>query len=112
LTGANIGAAATLWRMTDEYTPPDALDELVGQLLDIGGVFSQIIDRMVQFEASGRSTPDAVPVPEMAHTLIRDVVGDLRKEYSKRDLRVAAKIVEQTTDAICNNLFFVGPELN
>jgi hypothetical protein len=101
--------------MTDQansYTPPDALDDLVGQLLDIGGVLSQIIDRMVQFDASGRSAPDAVPVPEMAHALIRDVVGDLRKAYSKRDLRVAAKIVEEATGAICNNLFFVGPELN
>ncbi len=96
----------------DSYKPPDPLDELVEQLLDIGGVLSQIIDRMIQFDASGRSAPDAVPVPEMAHSLIRDVVGDLRKEFSKRDLRVAARIVEQTTGAICNNLFFVGPELN
>jgi hypothetical protein len=84
----------------------------VEQLLEIGGVLLQIIGRMVEFQASGRSGPDAAPIPEMAHALIRDVIGDVRKQHSKRDVRVAARIIEQATDCISENLFFVGPELN
>lgn len=94
----------------DAPHPPDVLDELVDELLDIGGVLSQIITGMVQFEESGHAVGDMVPIPEMAHRLIRDVIGDLRKEYSKRDVRVAAKMVGQATELICGNLFSVSPE--
>jgi hypothetical protein len=96
----------------DSSQSPDVLDELVRELLEIGGVLSQIIRRMVEFDASGRSAPDAVPIPEMAHVLIRDVIGEVRKEYSKRDIRVAARIIGHATEAITENIFFVGPELN
>jgi hypothetical protein len=101
--------------MTDHHhsaKPQDAVDQLVAELLDCGGVLSQIISHMVQFEASGRSAPDAAPIPEVAHSLIRDVLGDLRKRHSKRDIAVAAAIVNEATAAICNDLFAVGPELN
>jgi hypothetical protein len=99
--------------MTDhsQSHPTDELDELVAQLLDIGGVLSQIIADMVEFDASHPSAPKEVPIPEMAHRLIRDVIGDVRKAHSKRDVRVAAKIVNQATEAICHNLFGVNVDL-
>jgi len=92
--------------------PPDALDELVMQLLECGGVLSQIISRMVEFSASGRAAPDAAPIPEIAHSLIRGVLHGLEKRHSKRDITVAAAIVKEATTAMCEDIYFVGPELN
>jgi hypothetical protein len=71
-------------------------------------VLSQIISRMVQFQASGRSAPDAMPIPEAAHSIIRDVLRDVQKRHSKRDVKVAATIVRQATAAMCNDIFFAG----
>jgi hypothetical protein len=67
---------------------------------------------MVRFQASGRSAPDAVPIPEIAHSLIRGVLENVGKRHSKRDIRAAATIVREATDAISNDIFYVGPELN
>lgn len=110
----NVCPLAALGDMTNPHPAPlpDVLDELVEQLLEIGGVLSQIITQMVEFQASGRSAPDSVPIPEMAHRLIHDVIGEIRKQHSKRDVRVAAEIVKEATALICENLFYVGPELN
>lgn len=99
--------------MTDHFEPVgprEPLDELVSELLSVGAVLSQIVARMVRFEAEGRTAPDAAPIPEVARTVLRDVLGDLRKRHSKRDIRVAAAIVAEATEAICNDVFFVEPD--
>jgi hypothetical protein len=89
---------------------PDPLDELVSHLLSCDGALSQIISHMVRFGASGRSAPNAAPIPEAAHSLIRSVIAGMSSQHSKRDIRVAAKIVAQVTDAICEDIFAVDPE--
>jgi hypothetical protein len=96
----------------DSSKPPDPLDHLVTQLLEIGGVLSQMIGHMVRFQASGRSAPDVAPIPEVAHSLIRSVFDDIGKRHSKRDINVAAAIVREATAAISDDIFYVGPELN
>jgi hypothetical protein len=73
-------------------------------------VLSQIISNMVQFDASGRSDPDAVPIPEAAHSLMRSVIEPTAAKHSKRDVRVAAKIVGQATAAMCEDIFTVDPD--
>jgi hypothetical protein len=83
----------------------DALDELVSQLLGCGAVLSQIISHMVRFQAAGRSAPDAAPIPEVAHSLIRDVLGEIGRAHSRRDLRNAAAIVSEATEAIAEEVF-------
>jgi hypothetical protein len=90
----------------------DPLDKLTAQLLECGGVLSQIVGHMVKFEASGHAAPDLAPIPEVARTLIRVVLDELRKRHSRRDILVAAKIVAEATETICENIFFVDPELN
>jgi len=92
--------------------PPDALDEFITQLLECGGVLSQIISSMIEFQSSGRSAPDAAPIPEVAHSLLRDVCGEFNTRFSKRDVKVAARIVREATEAMCNDLYVLGPELN
>jgi hypothetical protein len=97
--------------MTDqEVAPtPDLLDVLVDQLLACGAPISQMMAAMREFEASGLSSPDAPPIFEVAHSLIRSVVDDLTGRYSDDEIRISAEIVAQATMAICANIFVVPP---
>jgi hypothetical protein len=95
---------------TDSVSSNDALDELAFQLLGCGAVLSQMVSGMIRCEAAGRSAPDAAPIPTVAQSLIRGVLGDLKRRYSRRDLNVAAAVVQRATDAICENIFFVPLE--
>lgn len=65
--------------MTDQEaaSTPDVLDVLVDQLLACGAPISQMMARTQEYEASGLSSPDAPPIFEVAHSLIRSVVDDL-----------------------------------
>ncbi|MGI8505806.1 MAG: hypothetical protein ACR2MK_03200 [Solirubrobacteraceae bacterium] len=102
-----------LTRITDHRNtshPPDAVDELARELLESGGVLSQIISHMIESEAAGRSASDAAPIPTVAHELIRDTLAGLKDCHSASDIRAAAIIVGEATDAICENIFFVPPE--
>jgi hypothetical protein len=89
----------------------DPLDDLVSELLDCGGVLSQMISQMVRWENSGRSVPDLAPIPEVAHSLIRSVVEEVPRRYAKRDIVVAAKLVREVTSAITENIYGVNPDL-
>jgi len=95
--------------MTDQRSFPaaDALDGLVAQLLDCGGALSQIIARMQECEAMGLSSPDAPPILEVAHSLIRDVTAELPEGHTEQELRLSAQIIQEVTTAICENIFIV-----
>jgi hypothetical protein len=93
---------------TTTPTPADPVDELVDELLGCGAVLSQIIAHMVESRNAGRSAPEAAPIPEMAHSLIYSAVHGVVKQHSKRDIRGAASIVSQATEAICEEIFFVN----
>lgn len=100
--------------MTEQADPTiadDPLDKLVFELLGVGAVLSQIVSHMIRSEAGGRSVPDAAPIPDVAHAVLRDVLGDLRR-HSARDLTIASAIVGEATEAICDGLFLVNPDLN
>jgi len=45
--------------------------------------------------------------PTVAQDLIRSVLGDVERRHSRRDLEVATAIVKESTDAICDEIFFV-----
>jgi hypothetical protein len=100
--------------MTDHTDPPgpdDPLDELATELLGCGAVLSQIIAHMVE-AAAGASNGELVPIPAVAHSLIRDVIDGLGEGHTDKDVRVATGIVRQATDAICGDLLIGSPELN
>lgn len=85
---------------------PDALDDVVAQLLQYGGAFSLMLGHMVD-----SAKADSPPINEVAHGLIRSACEHLRHEYSKRDLKTAARIVQQITDSMCSDIYVVSPEL-
>ena len=88
-------------------TPRDGLDDLVAELLQCGGVLSQIMSQMSQCESSGRSAPDAAPIPETTHSLICGVLREVTRKHSSRDLKVAARIINEVTETILENIFFM-----
>lgn len=90
--------------------PGDALDELTDQLLECGAALSQIIGHMIKSQASGRSAPDAAPIPEIAHGVIRSVLEDLADRHSDGQIEAAARIIQEATSEICENIFFVPIE--
>ncbi|MFZ0381110.1 MAG: hypothetical protein WCD11_11895 [Solirubrobacteraceae bacterium] len=98
--------------MTDQdaLPTPDALDALIDQLLDCGGVLSQIISHMSEFEASGLALPDTPPVLELAHSVIRGVLDEVSQRHSEDEIRVSAAIVEEVTSAMCDQIFVIPPE--
>jgi hypothetical protein len=97
--------------MTDQRAFPtaDALDAVVAQLLNCRGALNQIIGRMQEFEASGVSSPDAPPILEIAHSLIRDVNAGLPERHTDRELQVSVEIIAEVTTAISENILFVPP---
>ena len=99
--------------MTEQAPPPqphDALDELVSELLGCGAVLSQMIGHMIPCDAAGKAAPDAVPIPTVAHSLIRDVLIDVARRRPRRDVKVAAAIIRDATEAIAENIFLVPLE--
>jgi hypothetical protein len=95
--------------MTDTHATPNALDALVVELLNCGGALSQIVDHMHAFESSDLASPDAPPTLEVAHSLIRSVLGEVSERHSDEEIRVSAEIVQQVTTAICGQIFVVPP---
>jgi hypothetical protein len=99
--------------MSDLNASPQSsqvLDEFIGQLLGAGAVLSQIISQMARHAAAAGPTPDAVPIPDAAHELLASVLTDLKRRYSRRDLTVAARILKNATDSICEEVYFVPLE--
>jgi hypothetical protein len=88
---------------------PEPLDDLVARLLECGAVLGQMVAAMVEFQASGRSAPDAAPIPEVAHSLVRGELVDLLARHGMEDIALAAKIVREATDAISDGIFILGP---
>ncbi|MEA2213878.1 MAG: hypothetical protein QOF83_3826 [Solirubrobacteraceae bacterium] len=110
--GENRGCAETHTGMTPPPKSPDpqaAVAELAGQLLGCGAVLSQIVSYMVKTQAEGKSAPDAAPIPTVAHELVGGAIADLARRHSDEELKAAAEIVREATDAICNDIFVVAP---
>jgi hypothetical protein len=109
---AVVGLLYLMSDQDDALEPGDALDELVTQLLGCSGVLSQMINHMVQFQASGRSASDTAPIPTVAHTLIRSAILKPMERRPEGEIRAAAVIIEEVMNAICEEIFIVGPSLN
>jgi hypothetical protein len=109
LGGEDRRLQARLSMTHDAFPLPDddALDELVAQLLGCGAVLGQLIGRMLEFEAAGRSARSAHPIPEVAHSVVRSVIPELTRRRPARELEAAAAIVSEVTDAICEEILLL-----
>ncbi len=110
--GEEIRAAEPLTRMTDHQKKPDALDEFVSRLLDCGGVLSQMIASMVEFDATAGPVPGTAEIPAVAASLIRSVISSVGERYSQAQIATASDLIEEVTAAVCNDIFLVRPDMN
>jgi hypothetical protein len=85
--------------------PPDPLDHLIDKLMASGGVFSQIIHHMLEFEHSPAGSDELAAVLEVAHSLVRSVMGGVGERHSLRDIRIASSVVDDVTNVICEEVF-------
>lgn len=84
------------------------LDDLTTQLLECGGVLSQIVSHMVASQASGLSAPETAPIPEVAHSLIRGVIeAQAPRRHAEDELALVAAVLRELTEAISENVFLV-----
>jgi hypothetical protein len=90
----------------------DAFDELAAELLDCGGVLSQMIAGMVAHQASADGSTEYVAIPEAARALLREVLDDVSDRHSADDATIAAQLVGEVTDALTNDVFLVNPDWN
>jgi hypothetical protein len=100
----------TTHQHSDRRTDP--LDDLTTQLLECGALLSQMISHMVQWQAAGKSAPDAAPIPDVAHQLIRDVIGRLTHNHPAAEISAAAVIVGEATKVIGDEIFFMSSDMN
>ena len=97
--------------------PPEALDDFIIQLLAVGAVLSQMIGHMMKAQATRLGDLDVVPIPEIAHKLIREVIEKPMSAFSPADIHRAARQVEAAADELVEQILFVpisggDPELN
>ena len=95
--------------MEPNNTPP--LDELVATIVGFGGPLTSIVSGMLEWQAAGRSSPDAPGIPEVLTTLLTDVLADLRDDTPAADLRTTASVLRRVTDTICSDLYVVDPRM-
>jgi hypothetical protein len=89
--------------------PRDVLDELVEHILICGGVLSQMVNHMVECEAARGGEPAGSPqVLEVAHELIRSVLGPVTARHRAAELETASVIIDEVTTEICEEIFFVA----
>jgi hypothetical protein len=97
--------------MTDlpvPHNPRDgALDALVANLIDCGGVLSQIVNHMLRFEQAGLSAPDSAAPPAVLHGLLVGVLDPVAKRYSTASVKTTARLLEEAAHTICDEVFMV-----
>jgi hypothetical protein len=101
--------------LDDEPAPAedaDPFEALAGELLDCGGVLSQLIAGMIARQASAGEATEYMAIPEGARALLRQVLGQVRERHSQQDAATAAAIVGEVTNVLTNEVFFVNPEWN
>lgn len=92
------------------HPPQDPLDELVDELFGWNWLVTHMISSMLRSEANGHSHPDAPPIPDVAHRLIRDEIEAVCRRHSAQDIEVATTILAEAADAVSENIFIVNPE--
>jgi DNA-binding ferritin-like protein len=86
-------------------SPSDVLDELVERLLICGGVLSQMITTMAKSSAEHGVPADSPQVLDVAHELIRSILGPVTARHPAAEIETAAAIVDEVTTEICEEIY-------
>lgn len=96
----------------NDTTSPSAQDPVgayVEALLVCTGTLMNIVDHMLAYDAAcGGPPPDAEPIPDTLRRLLTQTLGPAFA--GRDDLPAAAALLEQTTERIADEIYFVPPE--
>ncbi len=85
----------------------DPVDALVVEVVNCGGVMSQIVNSMVAEQSAGRSAPGAPPIPVVLHGLLRSVLEPLVASESKAQTKQTTAMLAEITQTISEEIFLV-----
>jgi hypothetical protein len=85
------------------------IDRLTALLLVCTGVISTMCNGLLAYAGSGDAA-DGFDVQYTAHQLVREVLVELGERHSESELVVAAAVIEDSLNAICEGL--LGADLD
>jgi hypothetical protein len=91
-----------------DHAIPSKAWPFVEQLVPLAGQLHLLLTHMEQFEADGRSAPDAPPVPDVLAGLLDSVLTPLGRRRAD-DLAVAADVLAAVARVVEEELFLVTP---
>lgn len=94
--------------MTTHRPDEDAIGAFVAQLLDTSFTLLTIVHEMARFAASGRSAPDAPPIPDVLRDLLCGVLPPLVATHSRAAVEQATAVLDAATDIVCEDIYTVS----
>jgi hypothetical protein len=88
-----------------------AVTRFVEQLLLVTSPLQSIVNHMFEFQAAGRSAPDAPPVEVVLADLLEGTLAGLVERHGRQAVEAAAAVLEDAGETICSEIFIVDPEL-
>jgi hypothetical protein len=93
--------------------PPRAeptLDALITELIECGGVLSQIVAHMAFCDRAGYSAPDAPPPGVVLRELLTGVLKPIVAECPSEQTEATTVLLRDVTRTICDEIMFVPVE--
>jgi hypothetical protein len=90
--------------------PSQPITRFVEELLLVTSPLQSIINGMFEFQAAGRSAPDAPPPEVVIAGLLDDVLGGLAEQHGRAAVEAATTILEAAGETICSEIYLVNPD--
>ncbi len=93
-----------------EHPTPELIRDYTAALMQSAAQLSLILEQMAVF-SEAHPNPHAKPIPVVLSELVEGIVADNLGRFEPGDVKLATRLLGQTTEAIGNDLFFVDPAL-
>ena len=110
--GADPGLLEPVAPAVDSADAADPFDQLANELLDCGGVLSQVVAGMVEHQNAQDGSSEYVAIPDAVHALMREVLEDVGERHSEAEAAIAAQLVRDVTNAFTSDIFLDHPDWN
>ncbi len=88
------------------------MQSFVGELVDLGGPLTSIVDHMTSWQSAGRSAPDALPVNVVLDGLLNDVLKPLENDFDEDALMQSAAVLDAACKLVCSEIHLVAEDLD
>jgi hypothetical protein len=88
----------------------NGLEQLVAELIGVGGMFAQILSHMEAFAAAGKCAPDCPPRNVVLQCMLEDILRPKLGGRRKSRLELTTKMLKRIAGAMESELLLVSPE--